>query len=200
MKGTAVDKICDAMISLLDEKPLEKISVKELTAAAEVNRSSYSYHFYAKEDVLEAIFRRFNTGLGTIFFKSFRAGASPEQIMTGLKSLIYDYWYRRREEIRILKKAGFEARFTARFTLTLEEMFHQLVFTFTDRNGNSTELREGDLYDLRIKHFVFGLVADLEYWENYGYRIPVDELASISTSAGDMLLAGVRFKNRRRAD
>ena len=200
MKGTAVDKICDAMISLLDEKPLEKVSVKELTAAADVNRSSYSYHFYAKEDVLEAIFRRFNTGLGTIFYKSFRAGASTAEIMTGLKKLIFNYWLEHRKEIRVLKKAGFDSQFTRRFVLTLEELFHQLVFVFTDREGNSAELREGDEYDLRIKHFCYALIADLDYWENYGCRIPVDEMAVLSSGAEGMLLEGVRFKSRRHAD
>ena len=197
MKGTAVDKICDAMLTLLDEKPLSEISVKELTAEADVNRSSYSYHFYAKEDVLDAIYRRFNTGLGTIFFRSFSVGSEPEEIMFELRKLVFTYWYERRDEVRILRKAGYGAQFVQRFSLALEEMFHQLVFEMDDWEGNTREMGDGDLYDMFIKRTVYGILADLDFWAGYGYRIPVEELASLSCSADGLRMRNVRFKDRR---
>ena len=50
-KRTAVDDICDALVDLLFETPLTKIKIKDIVDKAGINKSSYYYHFYSKEDV-----------------------------------------------------------------------------------------------------------------------------------------------------
>lgn len=45
----------DALISLLDEKPLSTITVKELVGRANVTRSTFYLHYYDKDDFVEKV-------------------------------------------------------------------------------------------------------------------------------------------------
>lgn len=53
-----------ALLELMKEKPIEKISIEEMTAKADVGRSTYFRYFKSKDEVLsnhmsvEALFRR----------------------------------------------------------------------------------------------------------------------------------------------
>lgn len=52
-----------ALLELMGEKPLEKISIEEMTAKADVGRSTYFRYFKSKEEVLSfkllCLWRRF---------------------------------------------------------------------------------------------------------------------------------------------
>ena len=48
----AQERIAVALIGLLNEKPLDRISITEITEKAGVSRVSYYRHFSSKEDVL----------------------------------------------------------------------------------------------------------------------------------------------------
>lgn len=41
-----------ALLKMMEEKPVEKISIEEMTAMADVGRSTYFRHFKSKDDVL----------------------------------------------------------------------------------------------------------------------------------------------------
>ena len=41
----------ESLVSLMREKPLQKISVKEICARADINRSTFYVHFGSPEDV-----------------------------------------------------------------------------------------------------------------------------------------------------
>lgn len=47
--------ICDALVSLLKEKPLEKISVTEVCQRADVNRSSFYKHYLDIYDLMDKL-------------------------------------------------------------------------------------------------------------------------------------------------
>ena len=53
-----------ALLELMGEKPLEKISIEEMTAKADVGRSTYFRYFKSKEEVLSfkllCLWRRFS--------------------------------------------------------------------------------------------------------------------------------------------
>ena len=57
----------DALLELMREKPLEKITIEEMTAKADVGRSTYFRYFKTKEEVLSfkvlAMYRRFSQDL-----------------------------------------------------------------------------------------------------------------------------------------
>ena len=196
MKGTASDKICDAMLILLKEKRLDEISIKELTALAGVNRSSYSYHFYCKEDVIEAILDRFNSGLGTIFYKCFSRTDASKEVYTEVKRTVLVYYKEHIDEVKTVCASGFEGVFTRKFLLTLEELFHQLVYTVERDNGEKENISSGALYDMKIKQIVHGILAAVEYWELYKFVLPVEDVISLANEAEGLRFAGASFKSR----
>ena len=48
----------DALLDLMREKPLEKISIEEMTARADVGRVTYFRYFKSKDEVLSWKFRK----------------------------------------------------------------------------------------------------------------------------------------------
>lgn len=53
-----VEQLTDAMLALLEEKPLSEITVSELCQAAGVGRTSFYRNFGEKEDIVKACLRR----------------------------------------------------------------------------------------------------------------------------------------------
>lgn len=53
-----IARITDALIGLLEERPLEQVSISELCARAEVGRASFYRNFASKEDVLRGRIER----------------------------------------------------------------------------------------------------------------------------------------------
>lgn len=67
-KNTYVkQQITSSLLALLDEKPIEGISVSELTQRAQVGRVSFYRNFNSKADVLEQESRRLLQQWGGLF-------------------------------------------------------------------------------------------------------------------------------------
>ena len=47
--------ICDALLELLDEKPLEKITVTDITKRADVNRGTFYLHYDSVNEVISEL-------------------------------------------------------------------------------------------------------------------------------------------------
>ena len=52
---SAKQKIKNALVSLMIYKPLESITITDITKEAKVNKSTYYYHYYKKEEILYEI-------------------------------------------------------------------------------------------------------------------------------------------------
>lgn len=50
--------IIDAFLQLLEEKPYNKITVKDITEYCHINRNTFYYHFHDMPDVLEQIMKK----------------------------------------------------------------------------------------------------------------------------------------------
>lgn len=50
-----------ALLELMKEKPIEKISIEEMTAKADVGRSTYFRYFKSKDEVLNSKFNAFGS-------------------------------------------------------------------------------------------------------------------------------------------
>lgn len=68
-----------AFLDLLKEKPFDKISIKEITARANVSRTSYYRHYYTQLDLLNKIIDSFFDKLHAIQkHNDVRSAADPE--------------------------------------------------------------------------------------------------------------------------
>ncbi|MBR0165020.1 MAG: TetR/AcrR family transcriptional regulator [Lachnospiraceae bacterium] len=100
-KNTYVKKqITDALLTLLKEKPLENISVTEITKKAGVGRVSFYRNYESKEDILRAESDRLIIAWGRFFEQS--PDASPQTLFPSL----FDFCLKNRRFYRILYKAG----------------------------------------------------------------------------------------------
>lgn len=61
MKDTMKEQIAAALIAALEQKPLEKITVKELVEAVGVSRQTFYYYFHDIYEIVEWIFESAST-------------------------------------------------------------------------------------------------------------------------------------------
>lgn len=70
--------IQDALLGLLEKKPLARITVADIIKAAHVNRSTFYYHYRDKEDVVGAIMKRATALVDSVWPTT---GASDEELL-----------------------------------------------------------------------------------------------------------------------
>ena len=51
--------IMESFVTLLNEKPLNKITIKDIVEACGINRNTFYYHFQDVPDLIEAIVNSF---------------------------------------------------------------------------------------------------------------------------------------------
>lgn len=78
-----------ALLTLLKEKPIDHVSVKELVEAAELNRSTFYLHYSSPMDVLKEIENQF-VEEKLIDFGSYWSGIMDEGKMAGIISIILE--------------------------------------------------------------------------------------------------------------
>ena len=58
MSGFTKDIIARTLIELLDEKPMSKVTVKDIVERCGVNRNTFYYHFHDIPEVVEYVLKR----------------------------------------------------------------------------------------------------------------------------------------------
>lgn len=71
------DMICESFSQLLDEKPISKITIKDIVTRCGVNRNTFYYHFRDVPDLCEYIWKQ---KIDELIDTHFRPG-SPEEIV-----------------------------------------------------------------------------------------------------------------------
>jgi len=112
----------NALVSLMQEKPFEKIQIKEITTRADLSRPTFYMHYQSKLDLLTDYF-------DTIFidyFDELKTAAAANEVARGVvPSLAFHHWKEQRESILLLKEAGLEFVFLRRLQ---EHMFWLVEF------------------------------------------------------------------------
>lgn len=82
--------LSDALLSLMEDTPFNKLSVNEICNKAMVHRATFYNHFYDKEDLLDYIIDDMQEDL---FNASINSGnyTSAKQMYLGLSEKIFDY-------------------------------------------------------------------------------------------------------------
>ena len=92
-----------ALLELMDEKPIEKISIEEMTARADVGRSTYFRYFKSKDEVrsvkLVMLWTRFATEQG---FESLNPGPSNRDVVL----LFFEFLYSIKDINNKIRNAG----------------------------------------------------------------------------------------------
>ena len=90
------DLFIRALLTLMHQKPLEDISIKEIVEEASLTRQTFYRHFTSKEDVLK-------TYLDYLYKDCFNVidSRQPEDLLGVLKTY-FDYWLQYQKSIEVL--------------------------------------------------------------------------------------------------
>lgn len=145
------------LIRLLGEKPINKISVKELTEASDLNRATFYLHYsdiYAlMEDVEESIIRDVHELLQPIQM------ARPIDMLEPL----FEYMYEKRDTLKILlSDSGNMA-----FFLKLIESIKQFCFELWKQYFN---FKNDELYEYCFSFISAGTLSVARIWVSEGMK------------------------------
>ena len=188
------EKLCKALLKLLETKKLREITVKELVAVAGVNRSTYNYHFYSMEDVLEEAMSEFSKGLRNSFTLSSSYGHTSKIKGFEVENAIIGYLESRKRDISTLYSAGYGLVFMDRIERDLEQLFRSYSMLFISDMGEKEELSEGLAYELRIKEFCYSIIADLQFWMEYRTIISLEEVMKVVKHVKHVHLISAKLK------
>ena len=149
----------DALLELMHEKTINKISIEELTAKADVGRSTYFRYFKCKDDVL-----------------SFKISLMWERYINELPAVSGENEASRHENIR---------RFFT-FCLSIRQIIdmiykedHQKILLDMYLNTLDTFITENDAYGYYLKnYFGYGFFGIVNAWIVKGYEESPEEMAA----------------------
>jgi AcrR family transcriptional regulator len=159
--------IHSAMTMLLSKKPIEEITVTELSDAAEINRKTfYSYYnsvYMVAEEMEDEIVERFEDTLRKIDFETLLQ--DPQTTFNTLARIIasdldfYETILTNRNQVYFLQK----------IITSLKERIMALYF---DRNSKDFELQE-----YMLEYIISGLVSVYQKWFKSGRKTDMEELS-----------------------
>lgn len=159
--------IHSAMTRLLSVKPIEEITVTELSNAAEINRKTfYSYYnsvYMVAEEMEDEIVERFEDTLRKIDFETLLQ--DPQTTFNTLARIIasdldfYETILTNRNQVYFLQK----------IITSLKERIMALYF---DRNSKDFELQE-----YMLEYIISGLVSVYQKWFKSGRKTDMEELS-----------------------
>lgn len=174
-EGRDVDKrvmktrkaIHSAMTMLLAKKPIEEITVTELSEAAEINRKTF-YNYYSSvymvaEEMEDEIVERFEETLRKIDFDTLLK--DPETTFNTLARLItsdldfYENILTNRNQISFLQKI-------------ISSLKQRIRLLYLNPNSSDNELQ-----DYMLEYIVSGLVSVYQKWFTSGRKTDIEELS-----------------------
>lgn len=147
------DCITQSLLLLLQEKPLEEISVKEIVEKAGVNRSTYYRHFRTKQDVVRHFFSlRLDEYLETV-----SEDISAKQYFAGMFGVFLRY----KRELILLDRMSLTY-------LLLEELNERI--SVPGRNDDAVQM-------LYCRYHIGGVFNSFRYWLREDMATAPEELA-----------------------
>lgn len=177
MNAKATDKICNALIELLKTKPLEDITVKDLVAKAKVNRSTYNYHYYAIDDVLDEVFNRIRkTITSKIYNKPIEPGDRKHHFVI---KYTFEALLEHKEEVRILIASGYEDRLINMIVQETIASCKRHKVAYKDSEGHLRSLNNGPVYDMYIEEICYAMIPRIKFYLSYDFDLPISQAIAL---------------------
>ncbi len=158
----------DSLVELMKEKPISKITIKELCANADINRTTFYAHYTDQYDLLRHIEEEALSWCKNMLV-NFSVESGKEERIKNLE-IVFNYFSENRNHIQVLMSEQGDIDFQKKLVTMLYEQFGMFP------NENGTDLVTGELY------FVFaisGSVGLIQHWLKNGLNKSAKELAEI---------------------
>ena len=172
-------KIRDALVTLLTKKPFHKITITDITKVAEINRSTYYYHYYEIEEVLDKIIQVSVEDLIEIMLLSLESQHTftiDQDILPSTRAM-FKHIDKHKKYYTALINSDVSNRFSQAFITSIYEFNSKLSVTFED-NIEHIEINEDILNNL-YAHAAFGQV---KYWIDHNFEQSSDYMAKQMTN------------------
>ncbi|MCD8294966.1 MAG: TetR/AcrR family transcriptional regulator [Clostridia bacterium] len=160
-------RMSEALLRLLDEKPLDNITIKELCGEAGVNRSTFYAHYGSIEDILEET----RTGIVENFIKDVRKKAQDgveDDILTAYLELIRKHRNFYKVHMETTSPLAFTDMFKERVTKRLEDV----------EKAEGVDL-DGNRLEYMARYHLVGIYAVIKKWVDSGCEESVDYIHGI---------------------
>lgn len=144
-----------SFISLANEMPLNKISVKQICERAELSRNAFYFHYTD----INALITDIEDGMindVVSMFDHIRDVGFPENVLTNIQDLT-EYFYERKDTTLILLDSSYSGSFKNRMNTAFSDFFFQYF-----KKYHNTEFR--DSYDFFYTFLSNGYCGMLEEW------------------------------------
>ena len=160
----------DSLIELMREKPINKITIKELCENADVNRSTFYAHFSDQFELLSTIEEE-TLSWAKVAFENLVGSASDEaETIKGLEG-ICQYIADNSKHLQILMSEQGDISF--------QKQLFTLVYHLLGINPQANQNGEGDSKELSLIFAVNGCVGLIQHWLKTGLRESPQEIAGI---------------------
>lgn len=160
-----------ALLALMSEKPIEKITVSELALRAEVNRKTFYNHYESVQDVR----RKMDEAYLNLLF-SFMDGQSGECVAMEPGAFLCRLTGQMKQQpvrTRLLFASGETASLAERFRGWFTPYFQSLAL---ERNHSASSL------PYVVDYVISGVTAMLKRWVDSDYELPEEALVQSMTA------------------
>ena len=173
-------KLREGLIRLMSEKPVNEISVKELTELVDVNRGTFYFHYSDIAGMLRSIENDFFTQFDCIM-ETFPSEGNGDTTYTYLVA-IFTFLGENHDLCRVLLGPNGDIQFVRRITQLVDDKCSR----FWRQIAPDAEARRFEMYNAFI---ISGCVGLIQTWLDGGLRETPKE---ISRLAGTIILASLK--------
>ncbi len=174
-------KMDDALVELLQEKPLEYVTVKEICQRAGVNRSTFYLHYQTIGDLLAECVEGANAAFLSYFEHDERSqdfaariGTAPlEELVLVKPDFLVPYLSFVRDN-RAVFAAAFTSPEAMESAAKFEGLYRNILEPILDRFGYPVDERR-----YAISFYIKGIMAIIQDWAEAGCAEPVEKIADV---------------------
>ena len=189
------NSICLALLGLIDEKPYDDISIREIVARADVSRSSFYNHFTKKDDVIYMIIDKLCDRISGRDEYNDREKFDRRYLIDARFKFI-DYCLSRRDDIMRIYKSGFGPEFERVAREKIYEVRSTFEYEYIDENGKVALLSEGDLYEIKTWTSVHETVSVIKILFSKFPYVTSEEFDKMIEKARQMDMTGNFYKKK----
>lgn len=155
--------IMEALLTLMEEKNYDKITIKDITTKAQLSRRTFYRNFDTKDDVFELLIK--------VLVKEYTDKLIKDNATTldELANLFFSFWTRKLKLLKLLEKSNLMERLLKYFNKYVP-IIHEYAFK-TDSFSSSENRKEA------IYMITGGFWNILCYWLNEGAEKTPEEMA-----------------------
>lgn len=162
MSGFTKEIIARTFTELLDEKPMSKVTVKDIVERCGVNRNTFYYHFRDIPDVVEFIFKK-------KWDEILEAPQEKSSILECMEEMATLVRSNRKLMMNVYKSVKRDT-----FLLYMDEVATYIITEYFDKNMNEFNLNKDEIQML-IKYYKCLFIGILMEWLEHGMKDDLGE-------------------------